>query len=559
VSELHLVADGGRSRVERSDQRGDGGLFGQRNDPGGSENGDVAAPSGDRRVGVGDVERHRGGGAECREHGSYDRGLHPTGRGVESTRPPGERGGTVTQLIARDVLEEVLGAALRAGGDFAEVFAEDRRTTNGRFDDGRVEELVSGRDRGVGLRVVRGDTTGFAHTSDCTRDGLLRAAEAAAAAARAGGGGTRVVPLEPVRAGALAPGTIDPAEVDKADKAALLARADAAARAEGGAVRSVTATYADARRRILVANSEGLHATDDQVRTRLAVQCVASGDTGMQTGFEAPGRTMGVELFDEIGPEEIGRRAARRALDLLDAAPAPSGRLPVVLRRGAGGVLFHEACGHGLEADHVQKDATVFAGRVGERVASPHVTLVDDGTYGREWGTIAIDDEGHPARRNVLIEDGVLTDYLWDTVRSRKAGRAPSGSGRRESYRCLPMPRMTNTFLLAGETEPDDIIRGVERGIYCVQLGGGQVDPATGDFVFGITEAYRIEGGEVTVPIRAAQLIGNGPEVLQMVDAVGNDFETWTGMCGKQGQSVPVSAGQPTVLVREMTVGGTAA
>jgi TldD protein len=279
----------------------------------------------------------------------------------------------------------------------------------------------------------------------------------------------------------------------------------------------------------------------------------------MQTGFEAPGRTMGFEMFDSVAPEDVGRRAARRALDLLDAAPAPSGRLPVVLRRGAGGVLFHEACGHGLEADHVQKDATVFAGRVGEQVASPHVTLVDDGTFGREWGTIAIDDEGHAARRNVLIENGVLTDYLWDTVRSRKAGRPPSGSGRRETYRCLPMPRMTNTFLLAGDTDPDDIVRGVERGIYCVQLGGGQVDPATGDFVFGITEAYLIEQGEITVPIRAAQLIGNGPEVLRMVDAVGDDFETWTGMCGKQGQSVPVSAGQPTVLVREMTVGGTAA
>jgi TldD protein len=239
--------------------------------------------------------------------------------------------------------------------------------------------------------------------------------------------------------------------------------------------------------------------------------------------------------------------------------PAPSGRIPVVLRRGAGGVLFHEACGHGLEADHILKDASVFKDRVGEQVASPYVTIVDDGAYGREWGTIAIDDEGHPSRRNVLIDHGVLTEYMWDVVRSRKAGRAPSGNGRRESYRHLPMPRMTNTFLLEGESDPDDIVRSVDFGIYCVQLGGGQVDPATGDFVFGITEAYLIEKGEITKPVRAAQLIGNGPDVLGMVDAVGNDFETWTGMCGKQGQSVPVSSGQPTVLVREMTVGGTAA
>jgi len=388
---------------------------------------------------------------------------------------------------------------------------------------------------------------------------LRRAAEAASAAARGGGGGTRVAALVPHTMAEPDPSIVAPEGVDKREKVALLERADAAARAEGGAITSVTASYADARRRIVVANSDGLLAGDQQVRTRMNVHCVATGDTGMQTAHQAPGRTMGFELFDEFAPEEIARTAARRALTLLDAVPAPSGRLPVVLRRGAGGVLFHEACGHGLEADHVLKDASVFKDRVGERVATPVVTIVDDGGYGREWGTIAIDDEGHPARRNVLIENGVLTDYMWDVVRARKEGRVPSGNGRRETYRHLPMPRMTNTFVLEGETDPDDIVRGVEYGIYCVQLGGGSVDPATGDFVFGITEAYLIENGEVTRPIRAAQLIGNGPEVLQMVDAVGNDFETWTGMCGKQGQSVPVSSGQPTVLVREMTVGGTAA
>jgi TldD protein len=462
-------------------------------------------------------------------------------------------------MIDVDDLQRTLDHALRNGGDFAEVFVEDRRSSNGRFDDGRVEELVSGRDRGAGLRVVRGDTTGFAHTADLSSAGLLRAAEAAAGAARGGGGGTRTVALESRPAPAPDPQMIEPESVAKREKVELLARADAAAREEGNAITSVTANYADARRRIQVANSDGLLATDDRVRTRIAVHCVATGDTGMQTGHEAPGRTMGFELFDDFAPEDVGRRAARRALTLLDAVPAPSGRLPIVLKRGAGGVLFHEACGHGLEADFVLKDASVFTGRVGEQVATPLVTLVDDGAYGREWGTLAIDDEGHATRRNVLIENGILTDYMWDTLRSRKDGRAPSGNGRRESYRHLPLPRMTNTFLLEGTSDPDEIVRSVDYGIYCVQLGGGQVDPATGDFVFGVTEAYLIEKGEVTRPIRAAQLIGNGPEVLRMVDAVGNDFETWTGMCGKQGQSVPVSSGQPTVLVREITVGGTAA
>jgi TldD protein len=289
------------------------------------------------------------------------------------------------------------------------------------------------------------------------------------------------------------------------------------------------------------------------------VSCVASGDTGMQTGYEAPGRTVGFELFDEVDPADIAREAARRALEMLKARPAPSGTLPVVLKRGAGGVLFHEACGHGLEADLVGRDASVFRDKVGTQVASPLVNLVDDGTYAREWGTYAIDDEGHPAQRNSLIENGELTDYMWDHLRARKAGRQSSGNGRRQSYHHLPMVRMTNTYVLAGEEDPEEIIRQTPHGIYCVQLGGGQVNTATGDFVFGITEAYMIENGEITHPIRSANLIGNGPEVLRAIDAVGNDFSTWTGTCGKDGQGVPVSSGQPTLRVAAMTVGGTAA
>jgi TldD protein len=293
------------------------------------------------------------------------------------------------------------------------------------------------------------------------------------------------------------------------------------------------------------------------VRTRFFVNCVAVGDTGMQTGMEAPGYTVGFEYFDEHPPEEIARTAAARAVSKLSARPAPSGKVPVVLKRGAGGVLFHEACGHGLEADLVGRDASVFRGRVGEQVASPLVTLVDDGGLAREWGASAIDDEGAPAQRNVLIERGVLTDYMWDLVRARKERRASSGNGRRETYQHLPMVRMTNTYLVEGGEEPDEIIRQTPYGLYCVALGGGQVNTATGDFVFGITEAYMIENGELTDPVRAAQLIGNGPEALRAVDAVGHDFDTWAGTCGKDGQGVPVSSGQPTLRIRELTVGGT--
>jgi TldD protein len=462
-------------------------------------------------------------------------------------------------VLDEAVLRRTLSAALRSGGDFAEVFAEDRRSSTARLDDGKVEELVSGRDRGAGVRVVVGETTGYAHTADLSERGLRDAADAAAAAARSGGEGAKVVDLQ--RQAVSPPHTVEvfPETVPKARKVELLQRADDAARAEGGAIRQVSVGFADSRRRILVANSDGLLAEDDQVRTRLMVQCVAVGDTGLQTGMEAPGRTVGFEIFDEIDPDEVARIAARRALTMLRARPAPSGKLPVVLKRGAGGVLFHEACGHGLEADLVARDASVFGGRVGEQVASPLVTLVDDGRLAREWGAYAIDDEGAPAQRNVLIEKGVLTDYMWDLLRARKDGRHGSGNGRRETYQHLPMVRMTNTYLTEGEEDPDEIIRQTPYGLYCVALGGGQVDTASGDFVFGITEAYMIEDGEITEPVRAAQLIGNGPETLQRVDVVGNDFDTWAGTCGKDGQGVPVSAGQPTLRVSELTVGGTAA
>src|SRR6266498_2031114 len=449
-------------------------------------------------------------------------------------------------MIDEQVLDRTLHVALRAGGDFAEVFAEDRRASSARLDDGKVEELTSGRERGAGIRVVRGETTGYAHTADLSESGLREAADAAAAAARGREGETTVVGLE--RRDVRPPHEVRvlPESVEKARKVEVLERAEDAARAEGDAIRQVSVSYADSRRRILVANSDGLLASDDQVRTRFFVQSVAEADTGMQTGMEAPGFTVGFEMFDDVDPEEVARTSARRALTMLRARPAPSGKLPVVLKRGAGGVLFHEACGHGLEADLVAKDASVFRDRAGEQVASPLVTLVDDGTLAREWGAYAIDDEGAPARSNVLIERGVLTDYMWDLLRARKEGREQSGNGRRETYQH------------AGEDDPEEIVRQTPYGIYCAQLGGGQVNTATGDFVFGMTEAYLIENGETTEPVRAANLIGNGPETLRHVDAIGNDFGTWPGTCGKFGQGVPVSAGQPTLRVSELTIGGTA-
>ena len=457
-------------------------------------------------------------------------------------------------------IQRTLATALRTGGEFAEVFVEDKRSSSAMFDDGRVEELSSGRDRGAGIRVVVGDTTGFAHTADLSDDGLRTAAEAAAAAARSGGGGVQEVALTRQVAPRPYEVAILPETVAKAEKIDLLRRADGAARAEGGSIRQVTARYGDSRRQILVANSEGLLATDDQVRTLFAVSAVASGDTGMQTGYQTLGRTVGFELFDRYEVEDIARTAAKRAITKLAARPAPSGTLPVVIGPGGGGVLFHEACGHGLEKDLVDKGASVFRGKLGQQVASPFVTLVDDGTMAEEWGCFAIDDEGTPAQRNVLIEDGVLTDYMWDRLRSRKEGRTLSGNGRRQSYQHLPMVRMTNTYLLGGDADPGDILASTDRGVYVSSLGGGQVNTATGDFVFGMREAYLIENGEITEPLREGNLIGNGPKVLLDIDAVGNDFAMgMPGTCGKDGQGVPVGDGVPTLRVKALTVGGTAA
>ena len=463
-------------------------------------------------------------------------------------------------MLEEAVISRVLNGALRTGGDFAEIFVEDRRGTMAVLDDGRIEDMATSRERGAGVRVVVGDTTGFAHTADLSEGGLRAAAEAASAAARSGGGGTREVELtrqESRRGSAV---EILPSDVPKATKVELLQRANDSARATGTAIRQVSARYGDSRRRILVANSDGLLAEDDQVRSNFSVTAVAHGDTGMQTGYRSEGFTIGFELFDRIDVEQMGREAAELAILKLAARPAPSATLPVVINRGSGGVMFHEACGHGLEADLVNKGASVYQHKVGELVASPLVTLVDDGTMGPEWGAISIDDEGKPASRNVLIQDGVLTDYMWDFLRARKEGRESSGNGRRQSYKHLPMVRMTNTFVMNGTEDPADIIRDTPYGVYVAKLGGGQVNTATGDFVFGMVEAYMIENGEITEPLREANLIGNGPEVLRNIDALGNDFAMGgPGMCGKDGQGVPVGDGNPTLRVKALTIGGTAA
>lgn len=461
-------------------------------------------------------------------------------------------------LISQELVQKVLASAVSRGGEFAEIFVEDKKSSSSAFDDGKVEELSSGISRGAGIRVVVGETTGFAHTADLSEAGLMRAAEAARSIAQSSSSGSKTVAMRAADRHPLSKEIVIPSQVGKREKIDLLEKMNHVARSTSGSIRQVSAGYGDSYRKILVANTEGLFASDEQVRTRIAVSVVAFGDTGMQTGYETAAFTMGFEMFNDVDVEELARTAANRAVRKLSARPAPSGTLPVVLQGGSGGILFHEACGHGLEADHIVKDSSVYKGKIGELVASPLITLVDDGTVLNQWGTAQIDDEGKPSQRNVLIENGVLTDYMWDAMRARKSKRASSGNGRRQSYQHLPMVRMTNTYLLEGNEKPEAIIENTKRGVYVARLGGGQVNTATGDFVFGMTEAYLIEDGKITEPLRDANLIGNGPEVLKNIDAVADDFSITPGTCGKDGQSVSVGCGQATVRITEVTIGGTA-
>jgi TldD protein len=463
-------------------------------------------------------------------------------------------------VIDHDVLQRVLSTAMRSGGEFAEIYAEDKRSTSAGLDDGHVEQVNSGRDRGAGVRVLAGETAGYAYTSDLTERGLSAAADAAAAAARRGTGGSATVALTPAPTHGVNRVEIEPSGVPKSVKVDLLRRINDAARSSNRSIVQVSASYADSHKDVLIANTEGVLTEDSITRCMSRISVVADGDTGMQTGFQSVGHTVGFEMFDRVDVEALARDAARMAVTKLDARPAPSGTMPVVIRRGSGGVLFHEACGHGLEADAIAKGASVYAGKVGEQVASSGVTLIDDGTIAGEWGTLGFDDEGHPTQRNVLIENGVLTDYMWDYLRARKEGKPFRGNGRRESYRHLPMVRMTNTFVLDGTDDEDDIVRATDYGVYVAEFGGGQVNPATGDFVFCMLEAYLIENGEITTPLREGNLIGNGPQVLRDIDMIAGDFAMGRpGTCGKDGQGVPVGDGCPTLRVSALTVGGIAA
>ena len=462
-------------------------------------------------------------------------------------------------MFDQQLIEESLSYASMRGADFAEAFCEETSSSSTSLDEKRIDSRTTGLAKGVGIRVINNSRVGYAYTSTLTTQGMHAAVDAACASAGVGvQAGGKGIDATLFKTGGTGKDAVGDYAVAAGDTASKLREIDDVVRSFDASIAQANATIGQSQREVLIMNTAGVNVHDAQTRTRCIVQAIAKNSETIQSGHEAPGRSLGADYFDIFSVDNIAQIAAKRAVTLLDAVPAPSGNFPVILAKGAGGVLFHEACGHGLEADHIDKAQSVFAGKIGSRVASHLVTLVDDGTMGDEWGTYRFDDEGNPAQKNILIEDGILNDYMWDILRSTKLGHDVSGNGRRETYEFVPMVRMTNTYLQSGTSTVEDIIASTEFGIYAVALGGGQVDTVTGEFVFGITEGYLVENGRVTSPIRGATLIGNGLETMLNIDAVANDFETWTGTCGKNGQGVPVSAGQPTLRVSSMTVGGTA-
>lgn len=459
-------------------------------------------------------------------------------------------------MLEDELVRRILATALATGGEWAEVFVEDRLTHNLRLDQRRVEELVTGRDLGAGIRVVRGTSSTYAYTNRLDEAGLQEAAKVAAAALREEPG-AEVRDLRVRQPGVQHPVRVDPAAVERSTLADLVRRADDEARSFDPSVAQVMAAYGDVRQRVLVANSDGFRTEEDRVRTRFVVNVVAVADGQVQTGFDGPGRSSGFELLDEFPPELVARRAAGRAVAMLTARPAPAGEMPVVVGAGNGGVLFHESSGHGMEADLIAKHASVYDGKQGRKIGVSNFNGVDDATVANAWGSFQFDDEGTPAQRTVLFADGVCTDYMTDLIRARQLGQPASGNGRRQSYTDVPIPRMTNTYVLPGDDDPDEIIRSTQRGLYAKTLGGGQVNPVTGEFVFGVVEGYLIEDGQVSTPVRGANLVGDGPSIIAVIDALGSDFEVKEGICGKEGQGVPVGNGAPTLRIGRMTVGGT--
>ena len=461
--------------------------------------------------------------------------------------------------LAQADIERYLSASLSAGGDYADLYFEYETSTSASLDESMVKSASQGISVGCGVRVISGERTGYAYTDDLSPERILHAARTAALIA-SGPAKQPVVGMTDRPLHNLYPVPLPSVEADVMAKVELVQRADKAARAYDPRIKEVRVSYADNLRRILVIGSDGSFGEDSQPLSRMSVFCIAKSENGSARGTSGGGGRVALDFFQtEKTPEHFAEEAARQAIIQLDAREAPAGEMEVVLGPGWPGILLHEAIGHGLEADFNRKKTSAFSGMLGRRVASDKCTVVDNGTIPGRRGSLNVDDEGNQTENTVLIEKGILKGYLSDKLSSRLMGIPNTGNGRRESYQHIPMPRMTNTYMLSGQDAPEDIIRSVKYGVYAVNFGGGQVDITNGKFVFSASEAYLIEDGKVTSPLKDVMLIGNGPDVLTKVSMVGNDLQLdeGVGTCGKDGQSVPVGVGIPTLKVDRLTVGGT--
>ena len=463
--------------------------------------------------------------------------------------------------LAEADFQKYLSAALSAGGDYSDLYFEYCSTSSISLDESLVKSATQGVSVGCGVRVLSGERTGYAYTDDLSPEKLLKAAYTSAHIASGPARVTTVGLSEVSIPRNLYPIVTAPTDMDIAAKLELVVRADASARAYDSLIFQVRAGYADEVRHVLTVCSDGDIAADYQPMARLSVLCIARDGNRVERGYSGGGGRVELKFFhEEKTPEHFASEAARQAILQLTAVDAPAGEMEVVLGPGWPGVLLHEAIGHGLEADFNRKQTSAFSGLIGQRVASDICTVVDDGTMPGRRGSVNMDDEGIPTSQTVLIEHGILKGYLQDRLSSQLTGAALTGNGRRESYAHMPMPRMTNTYMLSGKSDPEEILRTVKRGLYAVNFGGGQVDITNGKFVFTASEAYWIEDGRITRPVRNATLVGDGPTVLRQVSMIGNDLalDEGVGTCGKEGQSVPVGVGIPTIKIDRLTVGGTA-
>ena len=458
-------------------------------------------------------------------------------------------------MIRKNLAEEILGVAVSTGADFAEIYAENTRNNHVSMIDGRIDRVGDNLLSGAGIRAFLGTSTVFASTSDLTREGLLACASSVAAAV----GDLkhtaqirlreRIFPnIHPVR--------ILPGDVPAKERADLLREGCFAAKDYDPVISQVSGNLMTVDHTILIANTEGLYTTDRHIRTRIAISAVASRDGENQSGFCGPGRGCGMELFDEVRPADVGRKAARQAIVNLNADYCPAGVMTVAIGNGFGGVIFHEACGHSLEATSVAIGTSQMAGKLGQMVANPKLTAIDDGTIPGAWGSVNIDDEGTPTQKNVLIENGVLKNYMIDRLGSRRMGMPMTGSARRQDYTFEATSRMTNTYIANGPDRNEDIIASMESGLYCKSMGGGSVNPLTGAFNFSVNEGYLVRNGKICEAVRGASLIGTGSEILRNIDMIGQDLDCGTGMCGSSSGSVPTLVGQPLIRVSTITVGG---